>query len=197
MSPTAKEQTRQHILEKAAHLFQTQGYARTTTQEIAKQAGVAEITIFRHFENKQKLFQAVVQQIGGAADLSEIETQLTGDLHADLLRISQYVIPFFIAQRETIQMLMFESTHFPEIKRALAQNPSELCQMLSNYFQQQMERGKMQSLNPKAVAQIFTSMLFGYAIGLEPFKELLSPETSHEQMIEHFVHVFVEGTAAK
>ena len=53
------------------------------------------------------------------------------------------------------------------------------------------------SLNPKAVAQIFASMLFGYAIGLEPFKELLSPETSHEQMIEHFVHVFVEGTAAK
>ena len=58
MSHTAKEQTRQHILEKATHLFQTQGYARTTTQEIAKQADIAEVTLFRHFGNKQKIISS-------------------------------------------------------------------------------------------------------------------------------------------
>ena len=194
---TAKNKTRQHILATATHIFQTQGYARTTTQAIAAQAGVAEVTIFRHFGSKQKLFQAVAQEIGGAAGLSEMETQLTGDLRTDLLRISQYVLPFFIAQRETIRMLMFESSHFSEIQEALAQNPRELCQMLSRYFQQQIEHGQMQRLNPEAVAQAFTSMLFGYAVGLEPLKELLSPEISLEEMIEHFVHIFVEGTAPK
>ena len=90
---------------------------------------------------------------------------------------------------------MFESAHFPEMQEALAQNPRELFQMLSSYFHQQMERGQMQSVNLQAVAQAFTSMLFGYAIGLEPINELLSPEISFEEMIEQFVHVFVEGTA--
>ena len=113
MSPTAKEQTRQHILEKATHLFQTQGYARTTTQEIAKQADIAEVTLFRHFGNKQKLFQAVAQQLSGSDMVAGIESQLTGDYHADLLLIGQQVLPGLIAQRETIRLLMFEASHFP------------------------------------------------------------------------------------
>ena len=190
-----KKQARQRILEAAAHSFQTLGYARTTTQVIAAQANVAEVTIFRHFGNKQKLFQAVVQQISGAAGLNRIETQLTGDLRTDLLLIYRHALPVLIAQRTTIRMLMFESTHFPEIQEALAQNPHELCRMLSSYFQQQIEHGQMQSLNPETMAQVFTSMLFGYAIGLEPLNGLLSPEISLEEMIEQFVHIFVEGTA--
>ena len=67
--------------------------------------------------------------------------------------------------------------------------------MLSSYFQHQVERGQVQNLNPETIAQIFTSMLIGYAIGLEPIKGLLTPEISLEEMIEQFVHVFLEGTA--
>jgi len=189
-----KKQARQRILEAAIRSFQTLGYARTTTQAIAARAGVAEVTIFRHFGNKQKLFQAVVQQIGGAAGLNGIETRLTGDLTTDLLLICRRFLPVLIAQRKTIRMLMFESIHFPEIQEALAQNPRELCRILSSYFKQQIEYGRMQSLNPETMAQVFISMLFGYAIGLEPLNGLLSPEIPLKEMIEQFVHVFVEGT---
>ncbi|MCA9890374.1 MAG: helix-turn-helix transcriptional regulator, partial [Anaerolineae bacterium] len=46
----SKKTARQRILETAKHSFQTYGYARTTTQAIAEQAAVAEVTIFRHFK---------------------------------------------------------------------------------------------------------------------------------------------------
>ena len=194
-APSRKKQPRQRILEAATQAFQSLGYARTSTQSIAAQAGVAEVTIFRHFGNKQKLFQAVVQQIGGSSGLKRIKTQLTGDLRMDLLLISQYIVSVLIAKRDTVWMLQFESTHFPEVQEAIAQNPREACDMMSSYFQQQMEHGKVQSLNPRIMALVFLSMLFGYATGMEPLQGLLSPEVSLEDFIEQFVHIFLEGTS--
>ncbi len=51
--------TRQQLLDAAAEVFSERGYARATTKEIAKAAGVSEGTIYRHFADKKRLFQAV------------------------------------------------------------------------------------------------------------------------------------------
>ncbi|MBI1967405.1 MAG: TetR/AcrR family transcriptional regulator [Gemmatimonadetes bacterium] len=47
--------TRQRLVRAALELFTTRGYHLTTTPLIAKKAGVAEGTIYRHFEGKQHL----------------------------------------------------------------------------------------------------------------------------------------------
>jgi AcrR family transcriptional regulator len=51
-------ETRRQLLEAAGRVFAVRGYARATTKEIAKVAGVAEGTIYRHFADKQDLFYA-------------------------------------------------------------------------------------------------------------------------------------------
>ncbi|MEW5855394.1 MAG: helix-turn-helix domain-containing protein [Myxococcota bacterium] len=50
---------RQRIEEAALELFAERGFAATSTSEIAKRAGVAEGTIFRHFPTKKALLLAV------------------------------------------------------------------------------------------------------------------------------------------
>ena len=50
------------ILRTALHLFATQGYASTSTSKVAKKAGVSEGLIFRHFESKEGLLQAILDQ---------------------------------------------------------------------------------------------------------------------------------------
>ena len=47
--------TRQRLVRAALELFTAQGYHVTTTPLIAKKAGVAEGTIYRHFASKQHL----------------------------------------------------------------------------------------------------------------------------------------------
>lgn len=48
------------ILEAAVEMFAEKGYAATSTSEIAKKAGVAEGTIFRHYKTKKDLLLAIV-----------------------------------------------------------------------------------------------------------------------------------------
>lgn len=50
-----------NILKSALILFAEQGYAATSTSKVAKEAGVSEGLIFRHFENKEGLLNAIME----------------------------------------------------------------------------------------------------------------------------------------
>ncbi len=186
-----KKKARQRILEAAAESFQTLGYARTTTQGIADKAAVAEVTLFRQFGDKQTLFKSVIQEIGGGVDFEMLETQLSGDLEADLTLISQQALHFFITQQDAIRMLMFESVHFPEMKAALAQNPSGMIALLVRYFNKQGDAGKVQIADSQLTAQAFMSMIFGYSIAMHPMSDLLPAKISVENMSDEFVRIFL------
>jgi len=49
-----------NILEVSERLFGEQGYAQTGTAQIAKEAGVTERTLFKHFPSKSELFKQVL-----------------------------------------------------------------------------------------------------------------------------------------
>ncbi|TAE57522.1 MAG: TetR/AcrR family transcriptional regulator [Bacteroidetes bacterium] len=51
---------KEHILQTALRLFSEQGYERTPTSQIAREAGVSEGLIFRHFQNKEGLLAALI-----------------------------------------------------------------------------------------------------------------------------------------
>ena len=55
--------TRDRLLEAARELFTTDGYHATTTPLLARRAGVAEGTIYRHFPSKQALLNAAYQEV--------------------------------------------------------------------------------------------------------------------------------------
>jgi AcrR family transcriptional regulator len=50
------------IMQAALELFAQEGYNATSTSRVAKHAGVSEGLIFRHFENKEGLLQAILDE---------------------------------------------------------------------------------------------------------------------------------------
>jgi AcrR family transcriptional regulator len=54
--------TRERLLDAAAHTFSRDGLRGATTREIARKAGVNEVTLFRHFKSKEQLLRAVLQR---------------------------------------------------------------------------------------------------------------------------------------
>jgi AcrR family transcriptional regulator len=192
---TRQKNARERILAAAAETFQSLGYARTTTQAVAERAGVAEVTLFRHFGDKQKLFLAAIQQVGGGPEIAKVAAQLIGEPETDLRLIADHILTFFFTQQEAIRMLLFESTHFPEMQEALAQNPRGMLHLLMQYFTQQIAAGTLRPVMPGAAAQMFVSMLFGYAIAIAPIQDLLPTQVPRAAMTAHFVELFLRGTA--
>ena len=60
--------TRERLVRAALELFTVQGYHDTTTPAIAKKAGVAEGTIYRHFASKQQFFNELYRAAARWAD---------------------------------------------------------------------------------------------------------------------------------
>src|SRR5712692_8404400 len=58
-----KADRKRQLLAQAKHLFVTLGYQNTTTEKIARAAGVSEPMLYRHFENKRALFLEVLKEI--------------------------------------------------------------------------------------------------------------------------------------
>ena len=53
---------KKNILGTALRLFANEGYIATSTNKIAKEAGVSEGLIFRHFKNKDGLLSAIIKE---------------------------------------------------------------------------------------------------------------------------------------
>lgn len=64
MSRLPAAQRREQLLDCAAKLFAERGYARATTAELARSAGVTEPIIYRHFASKRDLFIALIERTG-------------------------------------------------------------------------------------------------------------------------------------
>ena len=90
---TAGDLTRQRLIRSALELFTTRGYHETTTAQIAKKAGIAEGTIYRHFDSKQQLVNdlyraaqrwatKIVQEKSRDPEAPTARAQLTAIAHA-------------------------------------------------------------------------------------------------------------------
>ena len=53
---------KENILKAALHLFAKEGFHATSTSKLAKHACVSEGLIFRHFGNKERLLQAILEE---------------------------------------------------------------------------------------------------------------------------------------
>jgi AcrR family transcriptional regulator len=87
-SPSLPSGTHQRLLAAAARVFARDGLDGATTREIAREAGLNEVTLFRHFQTKERLLAAV---IGSNFNTEKTRAQslppaTTGDLRADLLQ---------------------------------------------------------------------------------------------------------------
>lgn len=74
-----KEERRAAIVRAVRHVFSEKGFDGTTTRELADAAGVSEALLFKHFPNKEALFEAMQtaccteQELGRFQRISALE----------------------------------------------------------------------------------------------------------------------------
>lgn len=99
--------TRDRLLEAARELFTTEGYHATTTPMLARQAGVAEGTIYRHFPSKHALLNAAYQDVHqwGTA-MVQAETEGTGRIPDRMARLGRVWLEQAEAEPARMRLLL-------------------------------------------------------------------------------------------
>jgi len=67
---------RSQILEAAMRVFAERGFHGVRTRELAEAAGVSEALVFRHFPTKESIVRAILDEVGFAERIQEMEARL-------------------------------------------------------------------------------------------------------------------------
>lgn len=112
---------KEEIVKAAVKTFLENGYAATSMNQVADEAGVIKATIYSHFADKQQLFKAVIEEVvvkKAGTELATLEEKLaTLSVEEFLDKLSARVLRLFQDDEylRLISVVIGESRRFPEI----------------------------------------------------------------------------------
>ena len=183
--------TEDKILNASIVLFSQKGYSAVTTKEIAKEAAVSEMTLFRHFESKHKLFEKAFDKFVFSPKFKALFEGLEWDLERDLNKIcSSYQDTLY--QNQNIILMHFKNDELnPDFDAALFKFPNEFKKLLGYYFEEMRNRGIIRE-NPETLAISFLATNFGLFITSLVMNKLTF-KTDIQACIASCVKIFAKG----
>ncbi len=186
------------ILSTAAKLFAQQGYEGTKTSQIAREAGVNEAIIFRHFTNKEELYWAVLSEISTSNRWSErLKAILSQDIRPEdaLCQIARELLERNTNNPHYSRLLLFAGLENHKLShRFFRSYVAGLYDELATYIRAQARNGVFRDdVDPLLAARGF----FGMLIYHFQIQELYGGKKLHEYDIdfvcENFAKLWSQG----
>ncbi len=126
---------------KAAHtIFLSRGFASSTIESIAKEAGVGTATIYRHFESKQNLVEQVLTMI---VPLENLDLSLLDDSENPQMALEEFTLSMlrWISPHQAIlKLLLIESDGLTAVQKNLEKLRLRTRDKITNYFRDLLPR---------------------------------------------------------
>lgn len=182
---------REKLLHAAARVFARTGFRGATTRLIAQEAGVNEITLFRHFGSKEALIQAALAHIGLGVGLVKLPDNPTNP-GRELNEWATAKFTHFYEQRSLVRRVLGEVDERPDILALINEKPDGSACELREYLEPLQKRGL---IDAKGDLETASCMLIG-AIFTEAITRDILPDMykqSADETIGRYVHLFLRS----
>ena len=177
--------TRQHILKATEQVIQEKGLARVTTKEIARAAGYAEGTLYKHFESKEDLFLAVIQEnLPDFVETVRDERVGKATVEANLEEIMLATIDYYEKLMPLVVSLFANADLLARHRQWMQSQdagPMRIYERVAGYIEAEQQLGRIDKRQqPFSIAALLLGPCFQYAfshyfMGTDPLP--VSPRT--------------------
>lgn len=160
----SKDLTRQRLIDAARAEFGERGIEAATTRSIAKRAGVNEVTLFRHFESKQRLLAAVIKNTSADFEaLCAFRGDFSGELVEDLSYIAKVYTDSFERCEGMARQMIAVGRQQPDLAKELIGDViTPFHASIARYLDEAKANGTVRdTVNTQAIAEILTAALMG------------------------------------
>lgn len=156
---------RRQILDGAREVFLARGFDAASMGDIAAAAGVSKGTLYVYFENKQKLFAALVaEQCRQTAERAFVLDAVDQDARAALTKLGKSFIDGLTRPQHvaTIRIVTAVAGKLPELGRIfLDSGPRAGAARLSDWLRAKIARGELKISDVELAAWQFLSLCQG------------------------------------
>jgi len=190
------EDTKSRILKSALESFSKNGFNGATTRDIARVAGVNEVTLFRYFSSKEKLFENMVNEFLPNQDFVAIVHDAKQLPYKESLTlIANAFIDGLKQHHSLIQVLYMEyQQHWELMEKVYGMLVTNLTKILAGYFQELQLQGVVRPINPALCAKMFFSIWMDLYDEEYVFKMGLNA-SELDETISVWIDIFARGTS--
>jgi AcrR family transcriptional regulator len=182
---------RDQLLKAAARLYTEAGYRGATTRRIALEAGVNEITLFRHFGSKDALMREAITR-AGSSPAHEILPDAPREPFRELRDWAKAHIAVLRERRSLIRTCMGEIQEHPEIFSAQNSPPVAAAKALCHYLRRLRDAGLAKAqFDETAASAMLMGALFADAMGRDIMPDLY--RNAPEEAVDQYVRLFLRG----
>lgn len=184
----------QEILDAAMTVFLRKGFSGSTTREIAKEAGVAEGTIFRYFKTKKDLLLELAspQIVQSLADVMEGTNGKSDEVI--LKAILKNRLEVLNKNRELVQVLISEARFHPEIKEQFVERiVIRAAAVLEKFMTERVTRGDYKDIDPAILTRTLVGMIGVFAVWREFLLGDKYVSFDDETVIDSVIQIFLNG----
>lgn len=192
------EEKKKSIMQAASDLFLRDGYERTSMDSVAQEAGVSKQTVYGHFANKDSLFRWVIEQKSDSFSLHPGKLEKKGLSSKQVLQELGKSFFALVHSPESIGvhriLISRGGKNNPVAKIFHEMGPKRMLSRLSEYFQGQMDKGKMRKSDPYNAAKYFFTLVDGLQL-VDHLLGVMEDFTKEEKdrYVEEAVEIFVKG----
>lgn len=191
------------IIIAAIESFSQKGYAATSTSEIAKKAGVAEGTIFRHYKTKKELLLAIVTPVLTKLLAPFVMRDLNKVLDQSYERYEDFLRAMIINRRDFLQknfpilkILIQEIPFQPELREQFLEHVAgKIYKRFDELAKHYQEKGQIIEIPTSSVIRFTASTIIGYLFS----NYILFPDSkwNEEEEIERTIQFIMHGISVK
>lgn len=182
---------RQRLLVAARQIYAQHGFRGATTRRIAREAGVNEVTLFRLFGSKARLF-AELRHAAFDPEALPALPEVPGAPERELTDWCAVLLAQMTAERSMLRKLMSELEEDPDAARSACAGPSCAARMLERYVITLQADGQIAPDADVATSvSMFMSALFGDAMTREMIPD--SKPQPFEEAPRRYVRAFLRS----
>jgi AcrR family transcriptional regulator len=159
-----KKDSRERVLNAAAAVFERRGLEGATVEDIANQAGVSAVTVYRRFKSKNGLLKALLEERSPRRAARALPLGSGRDLESDLTEFAIMALASVSANAGLLHIALGASPDRWRVLRRLRDEPRGTTAALRNFFAEQIRLGRLPQQDPQRLAVAFTGLglTFGY-----------------------------------
>jgi AcrR family transcriptional regulator len=186
---------REQLLHAAMKVYSTSGVRGATTKRIAQEAGVNEVTLFRHFGSKDALMQEALRWKAQALFTSTLPAEPI-DPFAELLAFCQQHYDALSTHRDLIRVSMGEFAEHPEATQMACREAAAMDDALRSYLERMRAKGWASGdWRPEVAASMLLGTLFSDVMGRDCMPQCYPFRA--EESVRQYVTMFLKAISAE